>query len=51
MDGVKDVLGLWIGEIAPFICSDMAFLSNIQQAGRVNVDILIVVASDWKEMT
>ena len=39
------------GRIAPFICSDMAFLSKIQQAGRNNVDILIVPASDWKEMT
>ena len=29
----------------------MAFLSKIQQAGRNNVDILIVPASDWKEMT
>ena len=29
----------------------MSFLSKIQQAGRNNVDILIVPASDWKEMT
>ena len=29
----------------------MAFLSNIQQAGKDSVDILIVPASDWKEMT
>lgn len=39
------------GKIAPFICSDMAFCSKIQQAGKKNVDILIVPASDWKEMT
>ena len=26
-------------------------MSKIQQAGRDNVDILIVPASDWKEMT
>lgn len=39
------------GRIAPFICSDMAFTSNIRQAGKNNVDILIVPASDWKEMT
>lgn len=39
------------GRIAPFICSDMAFTSAIRQAGKNNVDILIVPASDWKEMT
>ena len=39
------------GRIAPFICSDMAVSSKIQQAGKHNVDILIVPASDWKEMT
>lgn len=39
------------GRIAPFICSDMAFLSTIQQAGKENADIVIVPSSDWKEMT
>lgn len=39
------------GRIAPFICSDMAFLSEIRQAGKNDVDIIIVPASDWKEMT
>lgn len=39
------------GRIAPFICSDMAFLSTIRQAGKKSVDILIVPSSDWKEMT
>lgn len=29
----------------------MAFLSKIQQTGKDSVDILIVPASDWKEMT
>lgn len=29
----------------------MAFISAIQQAGKGNIDILIVPASDWKEMT
>lgn len=29
----------------------MAFSSKIRQAGKNNVDILIVPASDWKEMT
>lgn len=39
------------GRIAPFICSDMAFSAQIRQAGKDKVDILIVPASDWKEMT
>lgn len=39
------------GRIAPFICSDMAFSNEIRQAGKNNVDILIVPAFDWKEMT
>lgn len=39
------------GRIAPFICSDMAFSNKVRQAGKNNVDILIVPASDWKEMT
>lgn len=39
------------GRIAPFICSDMAFTSVIRQAGKDKVDILIVPASDWREMT
>ena len=50
-DGVIKSFDTEYGRIAPFICSDMAFLSKIQQAGRNNVDILIVPASDWKEMT
>lgn len=29
----------------------MAFISAIQQAGKENTDILVVPASDWKEMT
>ncbi len=50
-DGILKSFDTEYGRIAPFICSDMAFLSKIQQAGRDNVDILIVPASDWKEMT
>ena len=50
-DGVLKSFDTEYGRIASFICSDMAFLSKIQQAGRNNVDILIVPASDWKEMT
>ena len=50
-DGMIKSFDTEYGRIAPFICSDMAFLSKIQQAGRNNADILIVPASDWKEMT
>lgn len=50
-DGILKSFDTEYGRIAPFICSDMAFSSKIQQAGRDNVDILIVPASDWKEMT
>ena len=50
-DGIIKSFDTEYGGIVPFICSDMAFLSKIQQAGRNNVDILIVPASDWKEMT
>ena len=50
-DGILKSFDTEYGRIAPFICSDMAFLSKIQQAGKDNVDILIVPASDWKEMT
>ena len=50
-DGVLKSFDTDYGRVAPFICSDMAFLSKIQQAGKDNVDILIVPASDWKEMT
>ncbi len=50
-DGILKSFDTEYGRIAPFICSDMAFLSKIQQAGKDSVDILIVPASDWKEMT
>lgn len=50
-DGVLKSFDTEYGRIAPFICSDMAFVSKIRQAGRDHVDILIVPASDWKEMT
>ncbi len=39
------------GRFASFICSDMAFASKIRQAGKSNVDILLVPSSDWQEMT
>lgn len=39
------------GKLTAFICSDMASSTMIGQAGRNGVDIIIVPASDWKEMT
>ena len=50
-DGKLQCFDTEYGRIAPFICSDMAFASKIQQAGKDNVDILLVPASDWQEMT
>lgn len=50
-DGKLKSFDTEFGRIAPFICSDMAFFSEIRQAGKNDVDIIIVPASDWKEMT
>lgn len=45
-DGKLQSFDTEYGRIAPFICSDMAFASKIRQAGKDNVDILLVPASD-----
>lgn len=50
-DGEMQSFDTEYGKLASFICSDMAFTSKIRQAGKSNVDILLVPASDWKEMT
>lgn len=50
-DGELQSFDTEYGKLATFICSDMAFASKIQQAGKSNVDILLVPASDWREMT
>lgn len=50
-DGEMQSFDTEYGKLATFICSDMAFASKIQQAGKSNVDILLVPASDWREMT
>lgn len=50
-DGKMQSFDTEYGRIAPFICSDMAFASQIRQAGRNKVDTLIIPASDWEEMT
>jgi apolipoprotein N-acyltransferase len=39
------------GRLTSFICSDMASSDLVNQAGRDNVDIIMVPASDWKEMS
>lgn len=50
-DGELQSFDTEYGKLATFICSDMAFASKIQQAGKSNVDILLVPASDWREMS
>lgn len=50
-DGKMQSFDTEYGKIATFICSDMAFSSKIWQAGKNNVDILLVPSSDWQEMT
>lgn len=39
------------GRIASAICFDMDFPTFINQAGKKNVDIMLVPANDWKEIT
>lgn len=39
------------GRIASVICFDMDFPTFINQAGRMDVDIMLVPANDWKEIT
>lgn len=39
------------GRIASVICFDMDFPSFINQAGKKDVDIMLVPANDWKEIT
>jgi len=39
------------GKIASVICFDMDFPTFINQAGKKDVDIMLVPANDWKEIT
>jgi len=39
------------GRIASVICFDMDFPTFINQAGKKNVDIMLVPANDWQEIT
>ena len=39
------------GKIASVICFDMDFPTFINQAGKKNVDIMLVPANDWKALT
>lgn len=50
-DGVIRAFDTEYGRIAPFICSDMAFSDMVRQAGKNQVDIIVIPASDWKEMS
>jgi len=50
-DGELKYVDTEYGRMATFICSDMAFTSRVRQAGKESVDILIIPASDWEEMT
>lgn len=38
------------GKIAPAICFDAEFQNFIRQAGKNNVDIMLIPANDWKEI-
>lgn len=49
--GKMDSFASEYGRLTSFICSDMASSAMISQAGRDNVDIIIVPASDWREMS
>ncbi len=50
-DGKLQSFDTEYGKLATFICSDLAFASKMRQAGKSNVDILLIPASDWKEMS
>lgn len=50
-DGELKYVDTEYGRIAAFICSDMAFTSKVRRAGKESVDILMIPASDWQEMT
>jgi apolipoprotein N-acyltransferase len=39
------------GKLAGVICYDMDFPAMIRQAGRANVDIMLVPAHDWRELS
>lgn len=39
------------GKIASVICFDMDFPTFINQAGKKNVDIMLVPANDWRDVT
>lgn len=50
-DGIMKDFSTGTSKIVPFICSDMAFTRIINYAGRNQADIILVPASDWKEMS
>lgn len=49
-DGIIKYVDTPYGRIGSAICYDMDFPSHIRQAGKKNIDILLVPSSDWKEI-
>lgn len=49
-NGIIKYLDTPYGRIGSAICFDMDFPSYIRQAGKNNIDILLVPSSDWKEI-
>lgn len=49
-DGIIKYVDTPYGRIGSAICYDMDFQSYLTQAGKKNIDILLVPGSDWKEI-
>ncbi len=50
-DGIIRYFDSPYGRISSVICFDMDFPSLISQAGKMNIDIMLVPGSDWKEIS
>lgn len=50
-DGVIKYFDSPYGRIGSAICFDMDFPSLISQTGKMNIDIMLVPGSDWKEIS
>ena len=50
-DGVIKYFDSPYGRIGSAICFDMNFPSLISQTGKMNIDIMLVPGSDWKEIS
>lgn len=49
-DGMIPFLDTPFGRIGAAICFDMDFPGLIRQAGKKNIDVMLVPANDWKEI-